>query len=519
MIFTAAGFRWTDQRGCVVESSHSIRVHSTPRIWDFRERIGFIAVHPASPNGKPSVRLVLANRILGFVNAPARCSRFCHRWVRQPWIFQSASAWPFLWNAHRFGFGGASQGVLSVSQPGSRWCSSCAGLHRKGSSWYQGRVSAGLDISRSRSAVVGDIERSRPGFEKRGPLWSQKWNLGIFSRGLNVTPTDPWPERRFIWSEKQSAMKEFRMPGCFSGMAHIGKYKTAIALAQTLNCLENGATPADIVIFAVRSSMSISRISGWSGLREKISGLPRSGMRWTGCICVLTGRNTGVDFWGCRSVQSWIRQCISENPEEPPPDTLIILINLNPRISWRRLFLAASISASSARGDGAWDFRAETELSGPTRASGFLRCWRGPQWSCIAGGAHADIQVRWSVPWRTSQLSAWSRCFREPTIGPNQKMRNGGWFWICWKTGSGSAGLSIIFRSRICFMLKKQELEQCSKRFASRMFTSSVKIWPKQKKHWTQCQPDFSLESLWIRLKHYSTVWIALFCCYSWRFF
>ena len=40
----------------------------------------------------------------------------------------------------------------------------------------------------------------------------------------------------------RKAISHERVPHAwlFSGMAHIGKYKTALALAQTLNCLENG---------------------------------------------------------------------------------------------------------------------------------------------------------------------------------------------------------------------------------------------------------------------------------------
>ena len=40
----------------------------------------------------------------------------------------------------------------------------------------------------------------------------------------------------------RKAISHERIPHAwlFSGMAHIGKYKTALALAQTLNCLENG---------------------------------------------------------------------------------------------------------------------------------------------------------------------------------------------------------------------------------------------------------------------------------------
>ena len=39
----------------------------------------------------------------------------------------------------------------------------------------------------------------------------------------------------------RKAISHERIPHAwlFSGMAHIGKYKTALALAQTLNCLEN----------------------------------------------------------------------------------------------------------------------------------------------------------------------------------------------------------------------------------------------------------------------------------------
>ena len=40
----------------------------------------------------------------------------------------------------------------------------------------------------------------------------------------------------------RKAISHERIPHAwlFSGMANIGKYKTALALAQTLNCLENG---------------------------------------------------------------------------------------------------------------------------------------------------------------------------------------------------------------------------------------------------------------------------------------
>ncbi len=52
---------------------HSIRVHSHSKDLGLPgERIGFIAVHPGIPERETICQgLVLANRILGFVNAPA----------------------------------------------------------------------------------------------------------------------------------------------------------------------------------------------------------------------------------------------------------------------------------------------------------------------------------------------------------------------------------------------------------------------------------------------------------------
>ena len=50
---------------------HSIRVHSLQGFGTSGERIGFIAVHPGIPERETICQgLVLANRILGFVNAP-----------------------------------------------------------------------------------------------------------------------------------------------------------------------------------------------------------------------------------------------------------------------------------------------------------------------------------------------------------------------------------------------------------------------------------------------------------------
>ena len=93
----------------------------------------------------------------------------------------------------------------------------------------------------------------------------------------------------------RKAISHERIPHAwlFSGMAHIGKYKTALALAQTLNCLENGDDACGHCDFC--RQIEHEHFPDFRVVRPegKISGLLRSGMRWTGSIYVLTGRSTG----------------------------------------------------------------------------------------------------------------------------------------------------------------------------------------------------------------------------------
>ena len=272
----------------------------------------------------------------------------------------------------------------------------------------------------------------------------------------------------------RKAISHERIPHAwlFSGMAHIGKYKTSLALAQTLNCLENGDDAADIVIFAVRSSMSISQISGWSGLMEKYPDCPGPGCAGLAASASWPGEVQSADFWGCRSVQSWIREFISENPRRTTSNTLIILINLNPQnlletiVSRRQHIRFRPLSREMVLG---------ILVPRPRWATTSSSCWfpsvlEGPQWSCIAGGAHAEYPgfgnwfpnrpfgsvhgVDASENQRLGQIKKW---------GMADVLEN--WF-------RDLAWIKHHLPQQDLFQFK-QELEQCSKRFPEDVYQFS----------------------------------------------
>ena len=289
----------------------------------------------------------------------------------------------------------------------------------------------------------------------------------------------------------RKAISHERIPHAwlFSGMAHIGKYKTALALSQTLNCLENGddaCVHCDFCRQIEYEHFPDFRVVRPEGKNIRIAQV-RDALDWLHLrpdrakYRVLIFED--ADQFNRESANAFLKTL-----EEPPPDTLIILINLNPQNLLETIVSRCQhIRFHPLSREMVLEIlRAETELS-------------EDQFELLvsfgAGGVRSDLalqvelmqNIQDSVIGSLMDLSAQcmeSRCFREPTIGPNQKMRNGGWFWMCWKTGSGIwPGLSIIFRSRICFMQKKnRNWNSAPNVSASRMFTSSVKIWRKQEK-------------------------------------
>ena len=132
----------------------------------------------------------------------------------------------------------------------------------------------------------------------------------------------------------RKAISHERIPHAwlFSGMAHIGKYKTALALAQTLNCLENGDDACGHCDFCRQiehEHFPDFRVVRPEGKNIRIAQV-RDALDWLHLrpdrakYRVLIFED--ADQFNRESANAFLKTL-----EEPPPDTLIILINLNPQ--------------------------------------------------------------------------------------------------------------------------------------------------------------------------------------------
>ena len=132
----------------------------------------------------------------------------------------------------------------------------------------------------------------------------------------------------------RKAISHERIPHAwlFSGMAHIGKYKTALALAQTLNCLENGDDACGHCDFCRQiehEHFPDFRVVRPEGKNIRIAQV-RDALDWLHLrpdrakFRVLIFED--ADQFNRESANAFLKTL-----EEPPPNTLIILINLNPQ--------------------------------------------------------------------------------------------------------------------------------------------------------------------------------------------
>ena len=145
------------------------------------ERIGF-AVHPGIPERETTCQgLALAT---GFSARQCSCPDAADSAIdgQQPWRFNLQKLRDrFYEMLTDLGFEvvlprGAF--YLFPKSPEADDVAFVRGLSRKGSSWYQGRVSVGLGISGSQSAAARRTSNDHdPVRETRGPLWSQKMKL------------------------------------------------------------------------------------------------------------------------------------------------------------------------------------------------------------------------------------------------------------------------------------------------------------------------------------------------------
>ena len=313
----------------------------------------------------------------------------------------------------------------------------------------------------------------------------------------------------------RKAINHERIPHAwlFSGMAHIGKYKTALALAQTLNCLENGDDACGHCDFCRQiehEHFPDFRVVRPEGKNIRIAQV-RDALDWLHLrpdraqYRVLIFED--ADQFNRESANAFLKTL-----EEPPPDTLIILINLNPQnlletivsrcqhIRFRPLSREMVLEI----------LRAKTELS-EDQLELLVSFGAGGVRSDLALQVELMQNIQDSVIGSLTDLSA--QCIESMLQRTNDwaKSKNEEWRLVLDVLENWFRDLAWIKhhlpQQDLFHAQKKQELEQCSKRFRLEdVYQFSKYLAETRKNIELNANRTLALESLWIRLKHYSTV-------------
>ena len=297
----------------------------------------------------------------------------------------------------------------------------------------------------------------------------------------------------------------------FSRMAHIGKFKAAVALAQTLNCQEEGKDACGHCDYCRQIELEHFpdfRVIRPEGKNIRISQV-RDALDWLHLhpdrakfrVLIFDG----ADQFNRESANAFLKTL-----EEPPSDTLILLITLNPQNLLETIVSRCQhIRFRPLEKDKVFEILSrETELkeeqlelltsfgAGGVRSDLALQVelMQNIQDSVIGSLMDLSAECMESILKKTAE---WAKSKNEEWRLTLDVLEN--WFrdlaWIKHR----------LPEQNLLYAHKKKELEQCSKRYQLEdVYQFSRDLAETRKNIELNANRTLALESLWIRLKHYA---------------
>ena len=297
----------------------------------------------------------------------------------------------------------------------------------------------------------------------------------------------------------------------FSGMAHVGKYKTALALAQTLNCQEQGVDACRRCDYCRQIELEhfpdfkVVRPEGKniriSQVRDALDWLRLHPDRARFRVLIFDG----ADQFNRESANAFLKTL-----EEPPPDTLILLITLNPQNLLETIVSRCQhIRFRPLEKEQVLEIlKQETDLNENQRE--LLTSFGG-------GGVRSDLalelelmqNIQDSVIGSLMDLSAERMESILKKTAEWAKSRNEEWRLTLDVLEKWFRDLAWIKHrlpeKDLHYFHKKKELEQCSKHYQiEEVYQFTKDLAETRKNIELNANKTLALESLWIRLKHYA---------------
>ena len=297
----------------------------------------------------------------------------------------------------------------------------------------------------------------------------------------------------------------------FSGMAHIGKYKTALALAQTLNCQEQGVDACGRCDYCRQIELEHFpdfKVVRPEGKNIRISQV-RDALDWLR-LHRDRARFRVLIFDGADQLNRESANAFLKTLEEPPPDTLILLITLNPQN-----LLETIVSRCQhirfrplEKGKVLEILKQETDLNENQRE--LLVSFGG-------GGVRSDLALELELLQNIQDSVIGSLMDLSPERMESILKKTAEWAKS--KNEEWRLTLDVLekwFRdlawikhrlpvNDLHYLHKKKELEQCSKLYQIEdVYQFTKDLVETGKNIELNANKTLALESLWIRLKHYA---------------